>query len=70
MSAVRKGFDNFRATENIIVNHYNIEGFRKDYSQDYLQKDWYFAKFRILQLLLESWFSVLGRGNFTAAFIN
>ena len=48
----------------------NIKGFNNDYSQDYLQKNFYFAKFCILQLLLESWFSVLrrGLGNFAAAF--
>ena len=48
----------------------NIKGFNNDYSQDYLQKNLYFAKFCMLQLLLESWFSVLRRrlGNFTAAF--
>ena len=36
----------------------------------FFQKNLYFAKFRILQLLLKSWFSVLSRelGNFAVAF--
>ena len=44
----------------------------KGYSQGYLQKIQYFAKFRILHLLLESWYSALrrGLGNFTAALIS
>ena len=59
---MRKGFNNLTATWNITWNHYNIKVSKKDYSQDYLRKKLYFAKFRILQLLLESWFSTPTRG--------
>ena len=58
--AVRKGFDNFTATQNITWYHYNIKVCKKDYSQGYLQKIQYFAEFCILQLFGEScYFGIL-----------
>ena len=65
-----KGFENFTTTQNISWNHYNIKVCKKDCSQGCFQKIQYFAKVLFLQLLLESWYSVLrkGLGNFTAAF--
>ena len=71
-SAVTKGFGNFTATQNITWNHYNIKVCKKDYSQSCFQKIQYFAKFCILQLLLESWHPSLrrGLGNFTLLFIS
>ena len=66
----QKRFDNFTATQNIMQNHHNIKICKKDYSQGHFQKIQYFVKFRILQLLPESWYSALRRRlvNFTTAF--
>ena len=57
---------------NITWNHYNIKVCKRDYSQGYYQKIYYLAKFRILQLLLESWYSALRRvlANFTPPLIS
>ena len=70
LAAVSKGFDNLTATQNITWNHYNFKVSKKDCSQGYLQKNFYFAKFCILQLPLDPWFSGFSRelGNFIAAF--
>ena len=69
-SVFRRGLGNFGAALSIRQYHYHNAASQKVFSQEYLQRNLYFVKFRSLQIFREPWFSTLtkGLGNFATVY--